>query len=538
MDHSSFFRDAAIRRAVRKLMKTGDTMSDTFVKYHLESNPEPEESIVSEETFDIVIIGAGVSGCVAAEAASSQGVSVVCCEKFSTITAHGIDIGSVGTKVQKENGIEIDKALTARIIHEWGQQQANYFLIRTYTEKSGEVLDRYIDMARQIGISVTINDEMTARADWFDLEDKYKQFQSAHVFEITDKCHLKKRKWSAGYLVEMVYNQAVAQGAVFRFDTCAKRIETLNGSVTGVLVSGNDGYKRLNAKKGVIIATGGITDNAEMIRCWWPAALRSDLFENFPVGGNMGDGIVMGLSAGAALTRCFPAPIIHPVNLSIIGPGFNTSWLTVNRDGMRFSSEMSWEPIITNARLNAPGNVAYAIWDGDYKKHMMKKEPQKTKGILNCIDEGVEDAVRSGEYIRAGTLDELASLIGTPPDALQKTVNRYNRWCRLGRDEDFGVPERFLSPVISAPFYACKISAYLLNIPHGLHVNHNSQVLTDNDEPIGGLFAVGNAQGDFFSNSYPVTLPGTSHGRCICFGYLVGRALANDTVIDGYSVMT
>ncbi|NLA85696.1 MAG: hypothetical protein GX847_00110, partial [Clostridiales bacterium] len=100
--------------------------------------------------------------------------------------------------------MEIDKALAARLIYEWGQQQANYWLIRTYTEKSGEVLDYYIDMAYRYGMEVTLNDEMTARADWDALEDKYKQFQSAHVFEITDKSPFQKSKWNARYFVDMV----------------------------------------------------------------------------------------------------------------------------------------------------------------------------------------------------------------------------------------------------------------------------------------------------------------------------------------------
>ena len=91
-----------------------------------------------------------------------------------------------------------------------------------------------------------------------------------------------------------------------------------------------------------------------------------------------------------------------------------------------------------------------------------------------------------------------------------------------------------LSPVRKGPFYAAKMNAWLLSLPHGLHVNQNSQVLTEDDKPIGGLFAVGNVQGDFFANSYPVTLPGTSHGRSITFGCLVGRALAQGTTINGY----
>jgi succinate dehydrogenase/fumarate reductase flavoprotein subunit len=483
--------------------------------------------IVSEESCDIVIIGAGIAGCTAAQAASENGASVICCEKFGTFSAHGIDIGSVGTRVQKAAGVEIDKALAARLIYEWGQQQANYHLIRTYVEKSGEVLDRYIDMAeRDYGMTVTLNDDMTARADWNTLEDKYKQFQTAHLFHRTEGSPIRPSKWNAAFFVEMVCDSAKKNGALFRFNTTAQQLVKSGNTVTGVLVRDKDGLKKINARKGVILATGGISDNREMIRAWCPAALRADKFENFPVGSNMGDGLVMGVMAGAAVSRCYPAPIIHPVNFSVLSPGMNTSWLTVNRDGRRFSSEMAYEPAVTNARLNAPGNVAWAIWDDDYREHIKKQEPRKAQKLLENIDEGMARALESGEYIRCDSLEALATQIGVPADNLKATVDRYNGWCAKGEDGDFGVPPRFLSPVKKAPFYACKISAYLLSLPHGLHVDQNSQVLTEDDEPIGNLFAVGNVQGDFFANSYPVTLPGTSHGRSITFGYLVGRALA------------
>lgn len=101
------------------------------------TKPEEIRDILSEETCDIVVLGAGVAGCTAAQAASSAGASVICCEKFATFTAHGTDIGAIGTKIQKAAGVEIDKALAARLIYKWSQQQANFYLIRTFTEKSG-----------------------------------------------------------------------------------------------------------------------------------------------------------------------------------------------------------------------------------------------------------------------------------------------------------------------------------------------------------------------------------------------------------------
>ena len=498
------------------------------------AEPPPIPTLISEETCDIVVLGAGISGVAATEAASANGASVICCEKFETFTAHGIDVGSVGTSVQLEQGINIDKALTARLLHEWGQAQANYFLLRTYTERSGAVMDHYIEMARQNGLRVYINDEMTARVDWDKLEDKYKQFQTAHVFELTDACKLKPRKWNVGYLIETIFDAARRNGASFRFNTEAVQLITENSAVTGVFTRDAEGYHKITARRGVIIATGGISDNDEMIRCFWPAALRSDLRENFPVGGNMGDGIKLGMWAGAAMSRCNPALIIHPVSFTTLAPGMNTSWLTVNRDGRRFSSEVAWEPIVTNARLNAPGNVAFAIWDSDYAAHIQKQEPHKAKVMLQNLDVKIEDEVRQGNYVCAGTIAELAAALNIPADALQHTINRYNGWCDRGVDDDFAVPERFLSSVRKPPFYATKISAFLLNLPFGLHVDQNSQVLTEDDEPIEGLYAVGNAQGDFFANSYPVTMPGTSHGRSLTFGYLVGNALAKGEKINGY----
>ena len=49
--------------------------------------------------------------------------------------------------------------------------------------------------------------------------------------------------------------------------------------------------------------------------------------------------------------------------------------------------------------------------------------------------------------------------------------------------------------------------------------------------PTQGLYAIGNAQGDFFGGDYPVHCPGISHGRCVVFGQLVGESLATDVPV-------
>ena len=482
---------------------------------------------------DVAVIGAGIAGCASAQSAAEAGARVVVVERAAAVTAHGLDVGAIGSKLQKAAGVEIDPLEAARLIYAWGQSKANYDLIRVYTDRSGAVMDHYIDLAAKYGLKVTLNDTMTARPDWDGLEERFRMFRTAHNFAPADKPAAVEDKAAIRHFVRMLYKDALDRGAQFLFRCTPEKLTRSGGRVTGLTAVMGEERLRIRATKGVILATGGITDSKELLEKYCPEALRADKNEYYPKGGNDGSGLYLAKAAGAAWTRSGAVPVIHPVNFTPLGPGIQTSWLTVNREGRRFCCEMGFEPIVTNARLNAPGNVAWAVFDSNYAKNVKKQEPHKAAWLLPGLEEKMEAAVAAGDYLRADTLEELAAAMGVPPKALKETVKRYNGWCRAGEDKDFGVPKRFLSSVTKAPFYAGKVSAWLLNVGYGVHVNADSQVLTEKDEPIGGLFAVGNMQGDFFANSYPVTCPGSNHGRSVLFGHLVGGALAEGKTLSG-----
>ena len=62
----------------------------------------------------------------------------------------------------------------------------------------------------------------------------------------------------------------------------------------------------------------------------------------------------------------------------------------------------------------------------------------------------------------------------------------------------------------------------------GLTVNENQQCLGAEGAPIEGLFAVGNASGQFFGGvDYPMDIEGLSIGRAITSGYYTGRLVAS-----------
>ena len=68
----------------------------------------------------------------------------------------------------------------------------------------------------------------------------------------------------------------------------------------------------------------------------------------------------------------------------------------------------------------------------------------------------------------------------------------------------------------------------LPSILGGLVVDENQQCLGADRQPIPGLFAAGNASGQFYGGvDYPMDVEGLSVGRAITSGYLTGRYVAS-----------
>ncbi|BAK43791.1 FAD-dependent oxidoreductase [Eggerthella sp. YY7918] len=497
--------------------------------------PEPISDIAETKDYDIVIVGAGPSGCAAAEAASAQGARVAIIEQAASFTAHGADNGAINTQVHRDAGIEISPEEATRILFNFSQGSVNRDLVYTWASRSGAVFDHFSELcaARDIPSILAISE--TSKTDWNTLPDQFKEFRTGITFGRADEgvvIDTENFTFIESHLVETLLEAAVANGAETFFNTHAEQLVKEGDTVSGVVATAEDGkHIQFNAAKGVILATGDISGNDEMLACWAPIALRADVCQYFPPNGNLGEGILMGMWAGAAHSKSAAAPMVHPIAATLPLSALSMSWLAVNSLGERYSCEVPYEPYVTNARMNQPGNVAFTIFDGAYEEKTRAQEPETADSLLAGAAERLEAGIANGEMWSADTLEELADAIGVPRETFLATVKRYNEMCATENDVDFGVPARFLASVETPPFYAQPVPAVTLTVPFGLHVDKNSQVCTDDDQPIPGLFAVGNVQGDFFGFSYPVTCPGISHGRALTFGNLVGEALAQGKLI-------
>lgn len=507
-------------------------------KHTWEVVPEPITDIAETKDYDIVIVGGGLAGNSAAEAAARSGAKVALLERTDSIQFRGVDVAAIGSNWKLENGVDIDIDTACKLLYLWSNQTVNYNLLRTWAEQTGPVFNYIEEMVGKQGIKMVSALSGTAKYGWDELPERWRIYPDAVSFVKGDEKGTvrpdgKECNWNLG---EALNTSAKDNGAEFFFNTHAEQlVGDASSGITGVIATDADGkYVQFNAAKGVILATGDISGNQEMVDAWAPICNRSDGFIYTPQGGNTGDGITMGCWAGAAISKSPAAPMVHQFTLSSYTfnlTAFIMSWLAVNRNGERYGAEIPFEPYLTNARMNTPGDIAWSIFDADYPKYVQMQWPTKYETWLDGIEEEMEARIESGELFKADTLEELAEKIGVPADKLKETVEGYNAMYQKGEDTLFDVPAQFLSEVKTAPFYATPLVCSTLTIPFGLHVNDDSQVCTEDDEPIAGLFAVGNVQGDFFGKDYPVHCPGISHGRCVTFGQLVGEALANDTVL-------
>jgi succinate dehydrogenase/fumarate reductase flavoprotein subunit len=509
-----------------------------------ETKPAPITDATEGGDYSIIILGAGIAGNAAAEAASTNGASVLVIEQAETFTAHGVDCGHIGSKWQKENDINIDPDEAAKLVYRWSQQTANYNLVRTWAYRSGAVFDYLQELGAQDGLQMVRALSPTAKWGWEELDEVWREFPDAVSFIREGDGMMTPEGQTVNFrIINRLNENAIANGAEFLYNTHAEQlVQDASGAVTGVIVTDASGaHVQYNATKGVIMATGDISGNKAMLDEWAPICNRADACFYNPPNGNLGDGLTMGLWAGAAFSKSPAAPMVHQIDMGGYLTAIEMCWLAVNKNGKRYAAEMAIEPNITNSRMNQPGNISWSIFDGNFETYVKTQFPTTYEGMLNPVDfmtgevmtaqQNIDALVEAGHIIKGDTLDDVATQLGIPVDTFKATVERFNGWFDSGVDGDFGVPQRFQTKIDTPPFYAEPIAASMLVCIFGLHVNDDSQVCAEDDTPIPGLFAVGNAQGDFFGNSYPVHCPGISHGRALTFGHLVGEALAKDTVI-------
>lgn len=500
----------------------------------------PDEKIAETITADIVVVGAGLAGLMAAYAAAEEGATTVVIEKYKGPNVRGAHInpGPAG-KYFKEAGISVDyeKALREQIDVISGNK-VDESLIRLWLANSSKIADFIADLAKANGIPVRVLKPKTY------LEEAWKDWPRP-TYKFSDETDFD----GVAQLAPLLEKIAKDKGARFYYNTKAVQlIRERGGRVTGVIAQdANGNYIKFNSNKAVILCTGDYSSNKDLLKLWAPpevarlADMPNRIIYPMITPTNTGDGQLMGLWIGAALDEPPHCPLCYIMtggdlgfsigSLAGFGPGKGymlicNPFLFVNILGERFTNEaLPWMWTI-NRVLQQPKAMYWTIFDSTWEDQVTRHGG----GYRRITDpelgrEFLEGAIKNGAAVTADTIEELAEKMQIPVETFKKTIMRYNELCGKGVDEDFGKPSRYMVPVEKPPFYAVQGIAVLLNmVGGGLKVNNKLQVLDKENKPIPGLYAAGNAAGSFYAQYYSlVVIPGLSHSRAVTFGYLAGK---------------
>lgn len=501
--------------------------------------PAPITSYSKTVETDVLVVGAGNGGLFAACAAAEKGAKVIVLERNAMVGIGREWIGGIGSRIQKAKGLVPDKHEVIEEVCRYASHRVDQRLIRLWAEQSGPTIDWLESIAKEAGVSMVLETD-TGEA----MHGVYRTYPIQH--NLQNDAGLVKSS-------EILKKKAVELGVSILFETpLSQLIRETAGSrrVIGAVSATKSGNIRFLAKKGVILATGGYSDNMDMLQEENAVAVKSCSASASSVG-SKGDGIKAATWIGAAKDDVPTVMIFDRGGLPVGAPTGNLKtglflhmgsqpFLKVNLKGERFCNESVPYDFIVHAASLEKGDSYLMLWDADWKAHTRKFhtigcsriQPSPSESKLLLFSEAATEqyhknvCIPAKVVVEAGTIEELADKLGVPRDTLAGTVKRYNELCAKGADEDFGKESYRMLPLLKPPFRAGHLAGQLLCTLDGLSVNTKLQVLDVEGNPIDGLYAVGNDSGGFFSGNYPEYLVGIACGRTITFGRIAGQTVA------------
>ena len=504
----------------------------------------------SEEDCDVLVIGCGFAGSVAAVSAAEKGAKVTVVEKASAPSGRGAHITAFGSKVIQDilaqgyiTEDQMDYAQIVRNWIRWSQGRLNEPMLWMFAHKSGACMDWLCEEMEKQGLHSTL------WCDFYKGPD-YTEWPVTHFFydDTTDFVYLNGVSHGLGMDVLLPALKAYGEslGVTYKFDTpCERLVREEGGAVSGAIVNPDSGeeHVKVNAAKGVIIASGDYSGDTEMMQRYNPWALEAmDERMYIPQWVNTGDLHKQALWIGAAMqTNDSHAAVMH---LESGAQSYN--FLHVNGEGKRFMNEDVNTQSKSSNKAFWGDHRAYTIYDANGLAEIAKQCEDGIAGGISCgqqyrrfgtpFDMDVENKllqakIEDGNIMVADTLEELAELIDVPVDNFVASVQRYNELVDKGSDDDFGKRAEIMVKIEEPPFYAGQLKATLLTASGGLHSDEYGHVLDADANPIPNLWVCGVAAGDFHGScDYPTICPGINHGRCLTFGRLTGIQAAGGSV--------
>jgi len=505
---------------------------------------------------DVVVVGAGAAGLPASITAAELGASVIVVDQNYDIGGHAIESGGNialggGTSLQKKYGIEDSPDRMFDDLVRWHDYRfSDRDIVRAFCDQSVATFDFLL------AHGVQFPDRSPGGADGG--PQTVKRAQSvAWSGEVGAYAPTGANGAALMRPLEASARKLGVQILLRHSMTGLVREEQFSGMVLGITVTHEGKTLNIQARRGVVLSTGGHTSNVNFRRIFDPRLTEEYQVVGEPYSRQTGDGEIAAMQVGASLwgvanqtvetqarSHIFEKPYVignqygypqgggrrnenlrdSPVKGIARAIGLQVAdyqnLIQVNQVGRRFVNEFAtgfdwWNPCLElNGGKGEGGGPIWAIFDAD--------AVQREK--WTCAPPYVDP---EGWFFSANSLRELAGRIVSkyqkepmPAAALEETVARYNSFVNSGKDDDFGKPSPKYK-IQTPPFYAAWSTPCIHDCISGLRINAKAQVIDLWGQVIPALYCGGETAGGF-----------NQHGlaKSLTFGRIAGREAAKFSV--------
>src|SRR5467141_741428 len=505
-----------------------------------------------DKIADVVIVGAGATGLPASIEAAEHGATVIVIDQNYDIGGHAIESGGNialggGRSLQKKFGIEDSPDRMFEDLASWHDYRfSDREIVRAFCDWSAPTFEWLLKHG------VVFPDKSPGQADGG--PETVKRAQT--VIWTGEVSAFSPNGGNGTALMRPLEASARKLGVQIFLRhslTSVIRETSSSGRVLGITATNQGKAVNIQAKKGVILGTGGHTSNVNFRRIFDPRLTEEYQVVGEPYSRQTGDGEIAAIRIGASLwgaanqtletkarTHVFEKPGVIGCQYGYPRPGGGTTLeltaspvfnqfravglpvkdyqdiVHVNQVGLRFVNEAAtgfdwWNPCLAlNGGSGNGGGPIWAIFDADGAK----------REEWVCAPPHVDP---NGWFFSGNTLAELAGRIVSkyqkqplPAAALRDAVARYNSFVDEGKDSDFGKPAPKYK-IQTPPFYAAWSTPCIHDCISGLRINGKAQVIDLWGAVIPGLYCGGETAGGF-----------TQHGlaKSITFGRIAGREAA------------
>lgn len=489
----------ALTSAVRNALKnSGADLKELNKKPAIEAKKLVKET----QNKDVVVVGAGGAGLVAAIEAKNNGAqNVIVIEKMAF--AGGNTLISGGEYAAPNNWVQVKKGLKDsndafyNDILKGGDNEGDPKLVRVLADNAlsgAEWLKDYINMT---------------------FEDR-QMFFGGHSVERS----LVPQGATGVEMISKLLAKAEELNIPVLYETPATELIVDKGRVTGVKAVSEDKEYTFLAKDGVILATGGFGSNLEM-RVKYNKDVDENILSTNTVG-ITGDGITMAEKIGAQLEDMpfiQTYPTCDPISGALLYFGdvrFIGGSILINQEGKRFVEELERRDVISMAIKNQTGNAAYQFCD---------EAQVKISGVAEHHEDEMNYLLNNKLLVKADTIKEAADFFGIDAAELEKTVAKYNQYAKDGKDLEFNKRGKLTPFEAKGPFYIMKAVPAVHHTMGGVKIDENARVINTKGEVIKGLYGAGEVTGDIHGTN---RLGSDAIADITVFGRIAGQNVVKD----------